>query len=257
MAFPGAWRGTATTQREESAMPTLGIIGSGNIGSAVARLAVAADIDVVIANSRGPQSLAALVEELGPRATAGTVEQAARAGEATLLSIPLAAYSSVPAELLRGRTVLDTGNYYPFRDGRIAELDAEKVTTTELAQQVLSGALLVKVINNIMAHHIPLLARPAGAPDRSALPIAGDDPGAKARAAQLIERLGFDTVDAGTLADSWRFEPESGAYTQIYLADPDVPVERILQAPAAPLPADKLRAALQASHRVKVADRTF
>ncbi|MEU7838271.1 MULTISPECIES: NADPH-dependent F420 reductase [unclassified Nonomuraea] len=238
-------------------MSTLGIIGSGKIGSAVARLAVAADIDVVIANSRGPQSLAALVEELGPRATAGTVEQAARAGEATLLSIPLTAYGSVPAELLQGRTVLDTGNYYPFRDGRIAELDAEKVTTTELAQQLLPGALLVKAFNNILAHHIPQLARPTGAPDRSALPIAGDDPGAKARAAQLIERLGFDTVDAGTLSESWRFEPESGAYTQIYLADPDVPVERILQAPAAPLPADKLRAALQASQRVRVAERTF
>ncbi|WP_433509205.1 NADPH-dependent F420 reductase [Nonomuraea sp. CA-143628] len=238
-------------------MSTLGIIGSGQIGSAVARLAVAADIDVVIANSRGPQSLAALVEELGSRATAGTVKQAAHAGEATLLSIPLTAYSSVPADLLRGRTVLDTGNYYPFRDGRIAELDSEKVTTTELAQQLLPGALLVKAFNNILAHHIPQLARHTRAPDRSALPIAGDDPGAKARAAQLIERLGFDTVDAGTLSESWRFEPESGAYIQIYLNDPDVPVERILQTPTAPLPADKLRAALQASQRVKVAERTF
>ncbi len=238
-------------------MPTLGIIGSGNIGTAVARLAVAADINVVIANSRGPQSLAGLVEELGPRAVAGSVEQAARAGEATLLSIPLAAYGSVPADLLRGRTVLDTGNYFPSRDGRIAELDAEKATTTELAQQLLPGALLVKAFNNILAHHIPQLARPAGATDRSALPIAGDDLGAKARAAQLIERLGFDTVDAGALAESWRFEPESGAYTQIYLADPDVPVERMLQAAAAPLPADKLRAALEASQRVKVSERVF
>src|ERR671912_239019 len=99
-------------------MTTLGIIGSGNIGAAVARLAVAADIDVVIANSRGPQTLTGLVEELGPRATAGTVEEAARAGEETLLSIPLTAYRSLPADLLRGRTVLDTGNYYPSRDGR-------------------------------------------------------------------------------------------------------------------------------------------
>lgn len=87
--------------------------------------------------------------------------------------------------------------------------------------------------------------------------MAGDDPGAKSRAAQLIDRLGFDTVDAGALADSWRFEPESGAYTQIYLANPDVPVEHILQASAAPLPAARLRAALQASRRVKVAERAF
>lgn len=238
-------------------MSTLGIIGSGNIGSGIARLAVAAGIDVVIANSRGPQTLAGLVEELGPRATAGTVEQAARAGEATLLSIPLSAYGSLPAGLLEGRTVLDTGNYYPSRDGRIAGLDEGKVTTTELAQQLLPGAVLVKAFNNILAHHIPLLARPDGASDRSALPIAGDDPAAKARAAELIGRLGFDTVDAGSLADSWRFEPDAGAYTRIYCADPEVPVEQIMQAPAAPLPADRLRAALAASHRVDVAARVF
>lgn len=238
-------------------MSTLGIIGSGNIGTAVARLAVAADVDVVIANSRGPQSLTGLVEKLGPRATPGTVEQAARAGEATLLSIPLTAYDSLPEGLLRGRTVLDTGNYYPFRDGRIAELDSEEVTTTELAQRLLPGALLVKAFNNIMAHHIPQLARPAGADDRSALPIAGEDPGAKARAAELIDRLGFDTVDVGTPAESWRFEPESGAYTQIYLADPDVPVEQMMQAPASPVTAEELRAALDAGIRVKVSERTF
>ncbi|MEU0239061.1 NAD(P)-binding domain-containing protein [Nocardiopsis sp. NPDC006198] len=236
---------------------TLGIIGSGNIGAAVARLAVAADIDVVIANSRGPQTLSGLVGELGPRASAGTVEQAARAGEATVLSIPLTAYGSLPEGLLRGRTVLDTGNYYPHRDGRIAELDSEEATTTELAQRLLPGAVLVKAFNNIMAHHIPQLARPADATDRSALPIAGEDTGAKERAAALIDRLGFDTVDAGTPAQSWRFEPESDAYTQIYLADPDVPLERMMQAPAAPVPADELRAALEGSRRVKVAERTF
>lgn len=238
-------------------MPTLGIIGSGNIGSAIARLAVAADIDVVIANSRGPQSLADLIEELGPRATAGTVEEAARAGEATVLSVPLTAYRDLPAGLLEGRTVLDTGNYYPYRDGRIAELDSEEVTTAELEQQLLPGALLVKAFNNILAHHIPQLARPAGAPDRSALPIAGNDPDAQARAAELIGRLGFDTVDAGTLDGSWRFEPEAGAYTRIYLADPDVPAEHIMRAPAAPLPADKLQEALRTAQRVKVAARTF
>ncbi|GAA3130129.1 NADPH-dependent F420 reductase [Streptomyces rectiviolaceus] len=238
-------------------MPTLGIIGSGNIGTAVARLAVAADIDVVIANSRGPQSLTDLVGELGPKARAGTVEQAAGAGEATLLSIPLTAYGSLPDDLLRGRTVLDTGNYYPHRDGRISELDAEKVTTSAWAQELLPGALLVKAFNNILAHHIPQLARPAGAPDRSALPIAGNDPDPKARATELIDRLGYDSVDAGTLDESWRFEPEAGAYTRIYLADPDVPADRILKAPAAPLPADKLRAALETAQRVKVAERAF
>ncbi|MGW0570838.1 NADPH-dependent F420 reductase [Streptomyces tauricus] len=238
-------------------MPTLGIIGSGNIGSAVARLAVAADIDVVIANSRGPQSLKDLMEELGPRAMAGTVEEAACAGEATVLSVPLTAYRDLPAGLLTGRTVLDTGNYYPYRDGRIAALDSEEMTTAELEQQLLPGVLLVKAFNNILAHHIPQLARPAGAPDRSALPVAGDDRGARARVADLIGRLGFEAVDAGTLDESWRFEPEAGAYTRIYLADPDVPAERIMQAPAAPLPADKLQEALRTARRVKVAARTF
>ncbi|MFF2375112.1 NADPH-dependent F420 reductase [Streptomyces xiamenensis] len=238
-------------------MPTLGIIGSGNIGTAIAHLAVAADIDIMIANSRGPQSLQDLVQALGPRAAAGTVEQAARAGETTVLTIPLAAYRALPAGLLQGRTVLDTGNYYPHRDGRIAELDTEQLTTTELAQHLLPGALLVKAFNNIMAHHIPQLARPAGAGDRTALPIAGDHPDATARAARLIDRLGFDTVDAGPLSESWRFEPESGAYTPIYLAHPDVPATQMLQAPAAPLPAEKLRAALQTAERVKVANRAF
>jgi predicted dinucleotide-binding enzyme len=238
-------------------MPALGVIGSGNIGAALARLAVAADLDVVIANSRGPQSLAALVEELGPRATAGTVEHVVRAGQATLLSIPLTVYRLLPADLLRGRIVLDTGNYYPYRDGRIAELDAEDATTTELARQLLPGAVLVKAFNNILAHHIPQLARPAGAPDGSTLPIAGDDPDAKARAADLIYQRGFDTVDAGALDESWHFEPESRAYTRIYLADPDVPAEHMLQSAAAPLAADTLRAALEATRRVKVAERTF
>lgn len=139
----------------------------------------------------------------------------------------------------------------------LAELDSEEVTTTELAQRLLLGALLVKAFNNIMAHHIPQLARPAGAADRSALPIAGEDPGAKARATALIDRLGFDTVSAGTPAESWRFEPESDAYTRIYLADPEVPAEQMMQAPAAPVSAGGLRAALEGSRRVKVAERTF
>jgi predicted dinucleotide-binding enzyme len=131
------------------------------------------------------------------------------------------------------------------------------VTTTELAQQIFPGARLVKGLNNILARHIPVLARPAGAPDRSVLPIAGNDPDAKARAAELIDSLGFDTVDARTLAESWRFEPESGAYTRIYLADPTVPIERMLRAPAAPLPPDRLHAPLESAQRMEVAERTF
>ncbi|MEV6947116.1 NADPH-dependent F420 reductase [Streptomyces sp. NPDC051172] len=171
------------------------------------RIPVAAGIPVVVANSRGPESLGGLVAELGPLATAGTVEQAAEAGDFVLLAVPLTAHTVVPAALLRGRTVLDTSNYYPFRDDRIAELDDEKLTTGELVQRHFAGAGLVKVFNNILAHHIPQLARPSGAVDRTALPVASDDTDAKTRAAALVERLGFDTVDAGPLAESWRFEP--------------------------------------------------
>lgn len=238
-------------------MPTFGIIGSGNIGAAIARLATAAGIPVVIANSRGPEALTDLVAELGPLATAGTVEQAADAGELVVLSVPLTAATALPTSLLEGKTVVDTSNYYPFRDGRIPVLDAEELTTSELVQSHIAGARLVKAFNNILAHHIPALARPAGSSDRTALPIAGNDAGAKTQVAALIDRLGFDTLDAGALAESWRFEPEAAAYTRLYLADPDTPAEQMLQAPAAPVAAATLASALEGARRVRVAERTF
>lgn len=238
-------------------MPTLGIIGSGNIGAAIARLAVAGGIPVVVANSRGPETLTDLVVELGSLATAGTVEQAADAGELVVLSVPLTAATALPAELLESKTVVDTSNYYPFRDGRIPVLDAEKITTSELVQRHFAGTRLVKAFNNILAHHIPALARPADAPDRTALPVAGNDAAAKAAVAALIDRLGFDTVDAGALTESWRFEPEAAAYTRLYLADPETPGGQMLEAPAAPVAAATLTSALQGAQRVRVAERTF
>lgn len=238
-------------------MLTLGITGSGNIGAAIARLAVAAGIPVVIANSRGPETLTDLVAELGPLATAGTVEQAADAGELVVLSVPLTATTALPAALLEGKTVVDTSNYYPFRDGRIPELDAEELTTSELVQRHFAGTRLVKAFNNILADHIPALARPAGSPDRTALPMAGNDAAAKTQVAALIDRLGFDTLDAGTLTESWRFEPEVAAYTRLYLADPATPDERLLEAPAAPVTAARLASALERAQRVRVAERTF
>jgi 8-hydroxy-5-deazaflavin:NADPH oxidoreductase len=242
---------------KETTVSTLGIIGSGNIGAAVARLAVAAGIDVLIANSRGPRSLQTLVAELGPRASAATSEEAARAGEVVVLSIPLGAHPTVRADLLDDTIVLDTSNYYPSRDGRIAALDAAELTTSELVQQHFAGSRLVKAFNNILAHHIPQLARPTGAPDRTALPIAGDEAAAKEAATPLIDRLGFDTVDAGPLADSWRFEPESAAYTRLYLADPSTPDDQILRAPSAPRSSAELRHALRRAERVDVAARAF
>lgn len=237
---------------------TLGMVGSGNVGAAVARLAVAAGIPVVVANSRGPESLADLVAELGPLATAGTVEQAATVGDLVLLSVPLIAHTAISPALLQGKTMLDTNNYYPFRDGRIAELDAEALTTSELIQRHFAGVALVKAFNNILPPHLRQLARPTGAPDRTALPIAGDDEQAKAAATALIDRLGFETVDASPLAGSWRFEPEAAAYTPIYFAAPFTPIEDMREMPdGAPVAAATLRSALDKAERVRVADRTF
>lgn len=238
-------------------MQTLGIIGSGHIGSAVARLAVAADMNVVIANSRGPESLQDLVDELGPLARAGTVEDAAKLGDAVVLSIPLKAVPDLPEGLLRGKLVLDTSNYYPFRDGRISDLVESTVTSSEWVEHQLAGARYVKAFNNITAAHIPALARPSGAADRSALPIAGDDSQAKTEAAAVIDRLGFDTVDAGILADSWRFEPETAAYGRIYFADPSATEAQLADMGPGPTPDTDVKAALDAAVRVNVAERRF
>ena len=238
-------------------MPTLGIIGSGNIGSAVARLAVAAGMNVVIANSRGPETLQELIAELGPPASAGTVENAAKLGDAVVLSIPLKAVPALPEGLLRGKLVLDTSNYYPSRDGRIPELVENTLTSSELVERQLPGARYVKAFNNITAAHIPTLARPSGAGDRSALPIAGNDAQAKVEAAAIIDRLGFDTVDAGTLAESWKFEPETPAYGRIYFEDPSAPDAQLMHAAPGPAPAPDVKAALDAAARVNVAERRF
>ncbi|WP_416968079.1 NADPH-dependent F420 reductase [Streptomyces sp. 4F14] len=198
---------------------TLGLIGSGNIGTAVARLAITAGWDVVLSNSRGPETLTDLVTDLGDKARAATPADAARAGDLVVATVPLYAYDKLPVDALAGKTVLDTLNYYPARDGRIAELDANDLTSSALLQRSLPGSRVVKVFNNIGAHQLFTLARPAGAPDRSALPIAGDDPAAKKEAADLLDALGWDAVDTGTLAESWRSEPETPVYVKPYAGE--------------------------------------
>lgn len=195
---------------------TLGLIGSGNIGSVVARLAVAAGYNVVLSNSRGPETLAELVAELGPQARAATPAEAAAAGDIVVVTVPLRAYRSVPVEPLAGKVVIDTNNYYPNRDGHIAELDSGSATTSGLLQQHLPSSKIVKGFNNIYFKHLLSLARPAGAADRSALAIASDDAESKATVTALLDKLGYDTVDAGTLAESWRFERDMPAYAVIY-----------------------------------------
>jgi 8-hydroxy-5-deazaflavin:NADPH oxidoreductase len=220
---------------------SVGFIGSGMIGGTVARLSVAAGHRVVLSNSRGPETLNDLVAELGPLATAGSGARAAEAGDIVVVAIPLKAYPSVPDKPLRGKTVIDANNYYPERDGHFAELDDGSLTSSGLLQRHLEGAHVVKVFNNIYFRHLASLARPDGAADRSALPIAGDDEQAKAAVAEFLDSIGYDTVDAGRLADSWRQEPGHPVYGPPYGTFDD---------PAGtPASAAKIRAALAAAHR--------
>lgn len=191
---------------------TIGLIGSGNIGSTLARLAVDHGHPVVLSNSRGPATLEALVAELGPRARADTAEGAAAAGDVVIVTIPLGNYRQVPVEPLRGKVVVDTNNYYPQRDGQVPELDDGSSTSSELLQAHLPESRVVKAFNHIPAGHLADQGRPAGTPGRRALAIAGDDEGAKATVASLIDEFGFDVVDLGPLAEGWRVQPDTPGY---------------------------------------------
>src|SRR5690606_3523067 len=146
-------------------MATIGLIGAGNIGSQLARLAIAAGHDVVLSNSRGPETLSTLVAELGERARAATPEEAAKAGDLVVVTIPLKNYRSVPVEPLAGKIVIDTMNYYPQRDGNIAELDQERTTTSELLQAHLPKSKVVKAFNHIYAAELTQHGQPAGSKD--------------------------------------------------------------------------------------------
>lgn len=201
-------------------MTTWGFIGSGNIGSTVARLAVAAGHDVVMSNSRGPETLTDLVAQLGDPARAGTAEEAAEAGDVVVVTVPLKARDDVPVAPLAGKVVLDTMNYYPERDGHVAALDDESTTTSELLQAHLPDSHVVKVFNNIYFEHLASLARPAGAEDRSALAIAGDDAEAKATVTRLLDEIGYDTYDLGPLAEGWRTQRDTAGYGAVYAVDP-------------------------------------
>jgi predicted dinucleotide-binding enzyme len=225
---------------------TLGVIGSGNIGGAVARLAINAGIDVVLSNSRGPETLRALTDRLGPRARAATPAEAAAAGDWTVVAVPFSAVPHLPADALAGKIVIDTNNYYRLRDGVIAELETGSLTAGELFQRYVPGARTVKTFNTIYFEHLISLARPTGSPDRSALPIAGDDDAAKKSVTALLDRLGYDTVDAGATTESWRIQEGSPAYVLPYLADPRQPFPRD---PGKPADAKEIRTALEQARR--------
>lgn len=193
-------------------MKTIGFIGAGHIGSQVARLAVANGYDVVLSNSRGPETLSGLVAELGPRARAATPADAARAGDLVVVAVPLKDYRAVPVEPLAGKIVIDANNYYPQRDGHIPELDNESTTTSELLQAHLPTSKVVKAFNHIYAAELTTHGQPTGSPNRRALVIAGDDAQAKAAVSRLLDQFGFDTVDAGPLKESWRIQRDTPGY---------------------------------------------
>jgi predicted dinucleotide-binding enzyme len=193
-------------------MKTIGLIGAGHIGSQVARLAVANGYSVVISNSRGPETLATLVAELGPAARAATPAEAAAAGDIVVVTVPLKNYRDVPVAPLAGKIVIDTNNYYPDRDGHIPALDDESTTTSELLQAHLPSSKVVKAFNHIYAADLTTDGQPAGTPNRRALVIAGDDAGAKAAVTKLLDQFGFDTVDAGPLKEGWRIQRDTPGY---------------------------------------------
>jgi 8-hydroxy-5-deazaflavin:NADPH oxidoreductase len=193
-------------------MTTIGLIGAGHIGSQVARLAVKSGYNVVISNSRGPETLSGLVAELGPNARAATPVEAAHAGDIVVVTVPLKNYRDVPVEPLAGKIVIDTNNYYPERDGHFTELDNESTTTSELLQAHLPASKVVKAFNHIYAAQLTTDGRPAGARNRRALVIAGDDEAAKAKVTRLLDQFGFDTVDAGPLREGWRIQRDTPGY---------------------------------------------
>lgn len=191
----------------------IGIIGAGQIGGSLTRRLTALGHNVYVANSRGPETLSDLARETG--ATPVTPEEAARSGEIVIVTIPQKNIPKLPRDLFAGVpddvVVVDTGNYYPQqRDGRIDGIEQGATESHWVSEQL--GRPVVKAFNNIYADHLLRLGRPAGAPGRIALPVAGDDPKAKAKIISLLDELGFDGVDAGTINESWRQQPDTPVY---------------------------------------------
>ena len=193
-------------------MTTIGFIGAGKIGSQVARKAIENGYEVVLSNSRGPETLAGLIEELGPKARAATATEAAEAADIAVVTVPLKNYRDVPVGPLAGKIVLDTNNYYFERDGHFAALDEGVQTTSGMLQEHLPTSHVVKAFNHIMADDITTDGTSAGTPNRRALAIASNDEASKQTVRELYDAFGFDAVDVGSLDESWRVERDQPAY---------------------------------------------
>ncbi|MFJ4835046.1 NADPH-dependent F420 reductase [Streptomyces sp. NPDC088747] len=195
-------------------MKTIGIIGAGEVGGQIARAALAIGYDVVLANSRGPETLADLVAELGPSARAAHAADAARAGDFAVVAVPLKVVNDMPVAELAGKIVLDTNNYMIWRDGHIDVIDSGEKTVHELRQEQLPTSRVVQAFTHIQAPRITTAGRPPGDPGRLALPVSSDHPEAVELVARLYDRFGFDTVDNSPLSESWRSAPGQPAWTE-------------------------------------------
>ncbi|MFI6893903.1 NADPH-dependent F420 reductase [Streptomyces sp. NPDC050256] len=193
-------------------MTVIGIIGAGEVGSQIARAAIAHGHKVVIANSRGPETLKDLIDELGPAAHAATAAGAAAAGEFVVVAVPLKEINDMPVEQLAGKVVLDTNNYMVWRDGHFPAVDSGEKTVHELRQEHLPRSRVVKAFTHIQAPRITTAGRPAGTPGRLALSASSDFPEAVELVTRLYDRFGFDTVDNSPLSESWRSGPGQPAW---------------------------------------------
>ena len=193
-------------------MTTIGILGSGHVGSNLARAAIAHGYDVVLSNSQGPETIVGLAGELGPKARAATPAEAAAAADFAIVATPLPAIGRVPVEPLAGKVVIATINYFPQRDGHVPAIDDGTTTAPGLLQAHLPASRVVRAFSMINAAEMSGDGLPAGDPKRRALALAGDDPDARRLVAGLYDEFGFDAVDLGGLAESWRVDPGQPAF---------------------------------------------
>jgi 8-hydroxy-5-deazaflavin:NADPH oxidoreductase len=190
----------------------IGFIGTGHIGAQVARAVSAAGYDVVLSNAHDPGSLAALVAELGDRASATTVEKAAAAADVAVVAVPIGAFDTLPVAPLAGKVVMVTSNYNRDREGAVPSLDSGKTTVPALLQAHLAGARVVRAFSHISSGEVSSAGRPAGTPHRRALAIAGDDLEAKQVVTAIYDAVGFDTLDLGGLDEAWRVDRGQPAF---------------------------------------------